>query len=106
PAEKDRNIFVGGERDQSVYAFRGADIRNIRFFETDYPDAQVILLEQNYRSTQAILDVAPAGIKGGERRKHPKKLWTENDQGVLVQVQEGYDQDDEAQFVAGEIGRL
>src|SRR5262249_28849067 len=90
----------------SVYAFRGADIRNIRFFETDYPDAQVILLEQNYRSTQAILDVAQAVIKGGEKRKHPKKLWTENDQGVLVQVQEGYDQDDEAQFVAAHTARL
>jgi len=90
----------------SVYAFRGADIRNIRFFETDYPDARVILLEQNYRSTQAILDVAQAVIRGGEKRKHAKKLWTENDQGVLVQVQEGYDQDDEAQFVASEIGRL
>ncbi len=105
-AAKRRNIFVVGDEDQSVYAFRGADIRNIRLFEADYPDARVILLEQNYRSTQAILDVAQAVIKGGEKRKHIKKLWTENDQGVLVQVQEGYDQDDEAQFVAGEIGRL
>src|SRR6266545_4494856 len=90
----------------SVYAFRGADVRNIRLFEADYPDARVILLEQNYRSTQAILDVAQAVIKGGEKRKHVKRLWTENDQGVLVQIQEGYDQEDEAQFVAGEIGRL
>jgi DNA helicase II / ATP-dependent DNA helicase PcrA len=105
-AAKRRNIFVVGDEDQSVYAFRGADIRNIRFFETDYPDARVILLEQNYRSTQAILDVAQAVIRGGEKRKHAKKLWTENDQGVLVQIQEGYDQDDEAQFVAGEISRL
>src|SRR5215217_1545410 len=105
-AAKRRNIFVVGDEDQSVYAFRGADIRNIRLFEADYPEAKVILLEQNYRSTQAILDVAQAVIKGGEKRKHAKKLWTENDQGVLVQLQEGYDQDDEAQFVAGEIGRL
>ncbi|MEO7911641.1 MAG: UvrD-helicase domain-containing protein [Roseiflexaceae bacterium] len=105
-AAKRRNIFVVGDEDQSVYAFRGADIRNIRLFEADYPDARVILLEQNYRSTQAILDVAQAVIKGGEKRKHAKKLWTENDQGVLVQIQEGYDQDDEAQFVASEIARL
>jgi DNA helicase-2/ATP-dependent DNA helicase PcrA len=105
-AAKRRNIFVVGDEDQSVYAFRGADVRNIRFFEDDYPEAQVILLEQNYRSTQAILDVAQAVIGGGERRKHPKKLWTENDHGVLVQIQEGYDQDEEAQLAAGEIARL
>jgi ATP-dependent DNA helicase UvrD/PcrA len=90
----------------SVYAFRGADIRNIRSFEDDYPEAQVILLEQNYRSTQAILDVAQAVIRGDTQRKHLKKLWTENDKGVLVQIQEGYDQDEEAQLVAGEIARL
>ncbi|HEX5691261.1 MAG TPA: 3'-5' exonuclease, partial [Roseiflexaceae bacterium] len=90
----------------SVYAFRGADIRNIRYFEDDYPDAQVILLEQNYRSTQAILDVAQAVIKGDSQRKHLKKLWTENDKGVLVSLQEGYDQDEEGQLVAGEIARL
>jgi DNA helicase-2/ATP-dependent DNA helicase PcrA len=103
---KQRNIFVVGDDDQSVYAFRGADVRNIRYFEDDYPDAQVILLEQNYRSTQAILDVAQAVIQGNERRKHFKKLWTQNDQGVLVHLQEGYDQDDEAQLAVGEIARL
>ncbi|HEY3228831.1 MAG TPA: UvrD-helicase domain-containing protein, partial [Roseiflexaceae bacterium] len=90
----------------SVYAFRGADIRNIRLFENDYPDARVILLEQNYRSTQAILDVAQAVIQGDAQRKHLKKLWTENDQGVLVQLQESYDQGEEGQSVAGEIARL
>jgi DNA helicase-2/ATP-dependent DNA helicase PcrA len=90
----------------SVYAFRGADIRNIRYFEDDYPDAQVILLEQNYRSTQAILDVAKAVIKGDSKRKHLKALWTENDKGVLVSLQEGYDQDEEGQLVAGETARL
>jgi DNA helicase-2/ATP-dependent DNA helicase PcrA len=105
-AAKYRNIFVVGDEDQSVYAFRGADIRNIRYFEDDYPEAQVILLEQNYRSTQAILDVAQAVIKGDSQRKHLKKLWTENDQGVLVSLQEGYDQDEEGQLVAGEIARL
>ncbi len=92
---KYRNVFVVGDDDQSVYAFRGADIRNIRVFENDYPEAKVILLEQNYRSTQAILDVAQAVIQGDTQRKHLKKLWTENDQGVLVQLQEGYDQDEE-----------
>src|SRR5262245_10357242 len=105
-AAKYRNIFVVGDEDQSVYAFRGADIRNIRYFENDYPDAQVILLEQNYRSTQAILDVAQAVIRGDANRKHLKKLWTTNDKGVLVHLQEGYDQDEEARLVAGEIGRL
>jgi DNA helicase-2/ATP-dependent DNA helicase PcrA len=105
-AAKYRNIFVVGDEDQSVYAFRGADIRNIRSFEDDYPEAQVILLEQNYRSTQAILDVAQAVIRGDARRKHLKKLWTENDQGVLVQIQEGYDQDEEGYLVVGEIARL
>jgi DNA helicase-2/ATP-dependent DNA helicase PcrA len=105
-AAKYRNIFVVGDEDQSVYRFRGADIRNIRYFENDYPEAQVILLEQNYRSTQAILDVAQAVIQGDAQRKHLKKLWTENDKGVLVSLQEGYDQDEEARLVAGEIGRL
>jgi DNA helicase-2/ATP-dependent DNA helicase PcrA len=105
-AAKHRNIFVVGDEDQSVYRFRGADIRNIRYFEDDYPDAQVILLEQNYRSTQAILDVAQAVIQGGEKRKHIKTLWTQNDKGVEVHLQEGYDQDEEAQLAAGEIARF
>lgn len=105
-ASKRRNLFVVGDEDQSVYAFRGADIRNIRYFENDYPDAQVVMLEQNYRSTQAILDVAQAVIQGGEKRKHEKRIWTENERGALVQIQEGYDQDDEAQQVAAEIARI
>lgn len=101
-----KNIFVVGDEDQSIYAFRGADIRNILSFEDDYPEAQVILLEQNYRSTQAILDVAQAVIAGGSKRKRVKQLWTENGKGALVTVQEGYDQDEEARWVAEEIGRL
>ncbi|HRC77208.1 MAG TPA: UvrD-helicase domain-containing protein [Kouleothrix sp.] len=105
-AAKRRNIFVVGDEDQSVYAFRGADVRNIRMFEDDYPEAQVVLLEQNYRSTQSILDVAQAVIQGGEKRKHAKRIWTENDRGALVQIREGYDQDDEGQSVASEIARL
>jgi DNA helicase-2/ATP-dependent DNA helicase PcrA len=100
------NIFVVGDEDQSVYAFRGADIRNILSFERDYPQAQVILLEQNYRSTQAILDVAQAVINRSAQRRREKRLWTRNGAGVKVQVIEGYDQDEEAQLVAGEIARL
>ncbi len=105
-AASHRRIFVVGDEDQSIYAFRGADIRNIRAFEDDYPDAQVILLEQNYRSTQAILDVAQAVISSGGRRKHAKNLWTENSKGTLVTIQEGYDQDEESRWVADEITRL
>ncbi|MGQ9828669.1 MAG: ATP-dependent helicase [Roseiflexus sp.] len=105
-AARHRNIFVVGDEDQSVYAFRGADIRNILSFEHDYPDAQVILLEQNYRSTQAILDVAQAVINRSAQRRCEKRLWTHNGSGAKVQVIEGYDQDEEAQLVAAEIARL
>lgn len=105
-AAKYRSIFVVGDEDQSVYAFRGADIRNIQSFERDYPDAQVILLEQNYRSTQAILDVAQAVINRSMQRRREKKLWTHNGKGVQVQLIEGYDQDEEAQLVAAEIARM
>jgi DNA helicase-2/ATP-dependent DNA helicase PcrA len=105
-AARHRNIFVVGDEDQSVYAFRGADIRNILSFEQDYPDAQVILLEQNYRSTQAILDVAQAVINRSAQRRREKRLWTHNGAGAKVQLIEGYDQDEEAQLVAAEIARL
>ena len=105
-AAKYRNLFVVGDEDQSVYAFRGADIRNIRQFEQDYPEATVIMLEQNYRSTQAILDVAQAVINRSGKRVRKKQLWTENDKGTLVVIQEGYDQDEEARLAAGEAARL
>ncbi|MBX0327666.1 UvrD-helicase domain-containing protein [Oscillochloris sp. ZM17-4] len=101
-----RNLFAVGDDDQSVYGWRGADIRNILQFEQDYPDSQVILLEQNYRSTQAILDTAQALIAGGGKKKHLKKLWTENGAGTQVSLHEGYDQSEEASFVADEISRL
>jgi len=90
----------------SIYAFRGADIRNIRMFEKDYPTAQVIELRQNYRSTQAILDVAQAVINRSHQRHRSKVLETENGGGVQVQLMEGYDQDEEGQLVAGEIARM
>jgi len=101
-----RNLFVVGDEDQSVYSWRGADVRNILQFEDDYPDAEVILLEQNYRSTRAILDVAQAIIRRGTTRKHLKHLWTQNEAGTVVAMIEGYDQYVEAGYVAEEIARL
>lgn len=105
-AARHRNLFVVGDADQSIYGWRGADVRNILQFEQDYPDARVILLEQNYRSTQSILDTAQAVITAGEKRKHVKQLWTANGAGPQVMLHEGYDQDAEAAFVADEIARL
>lgn len=105
-AAKRRNLFVVGDSDQSIYAWRGADIRNILQFEDDYPDSQVVLLEQNYRSTQSILDTAQAVISAAAKRKHAKRLWTENGEGLQVSLHEGYDQNEESNFVADEIQRL
>jgi len=105
-AARRRNLFVVGDADQSIYGWRGADVRNMLQFEQDYPDAQVILLEQNYRSTQSILDTAQAVIAAGATRKHVKRLWTANGAGPQVMLHEGYDQDAEAAFVADEIARL
>lgn len=105
-AAKYRNLFVVGDEDQSVYAFRGADIRNIRAFENDYPETKIILLEQNYRSTQSILDVAQAVINRSGKRVRKKQLWTQNAKGTLVVLQEGYDQDEEARIASSEAARL
>lgn len=103
-ATRHRNLFVIGDDDQSIYAWRGADVRNILNFERDYPEAQVFTLEQNYRSTQSILDVAQAIIHPGSQNK--KYLWTDKGSGVPVVVWEGYDSHDEARLVADEIARL
>ncbi|MDQ5854610.1 MAG: UvrD-helicase domain-containing protein, partial [Chloroflexota bacterium] len=100
------NLFAVGDEDQSVYAFRGANMRYVLQFEDDFPESKVILLEQNYRSTQAILDVATALISGNGRRKHAKQLWTQNDKGVLVSLQEAYTEEEEASLVVDEIERL
>ncbi len=105
-AARHRNLFVVGDADQSIYGWRGADVRNILQFEQDYPDARVIVLDQNYRSTQSILDTAQAVIAAGAKRKHIKQLWTANGAGPQVTLHEGYDQDAEAAFVADEIARL
>ena len=103
-AAKHRNIAVVGDPDQSIYAFRGADIRNIAEFEHDFPGARVVALEQNYRSTQAILDAANAVIARNPDRR-PKKLWSDLGRGLPVRVVEADDEHAEARFVAGEITR-
>lgn len=100
--EKQQNICVVGDDAQSIYGFRGADIGNILSFEEHYPNAKVIMLEQNYRSTQTILDVADAIIKNNEGRKD-KKLWTSNDGGEKIFYHQAFDSDGEARFVASQI---
>ena len=103
-AARHRNIAVVGDPDQSIYAFRGADIRNIAEFEHDFPGATVIALEQNYRSTQAILDAANAVIEHNPDRR-PKHLWSDLGRGLPVRVVEADDEHAEARFVAAGIGR-
>lgn len=100
--EKQQNICVVGDEDQSVYKWRGADITNILNFEQHYPDAKVIRLEQNYRSTQNILDVAGAVVKHNTERKG-KTLWTANTSGERIRYYQAYDSDAEARFVAAKI---
>jgi DNA helicase-2/ATP-dependent DNA helicase PcrA len=99
------SLTVVGDSDQSIYAFRGADIRNISEFERDFPGAQVVLLEQNYRSTQNILSAANAVIGNNFDRKD-KKLWSDKGDGDAIIGFTGYSQHDEAQFVADEVESL
>ncbi len=101
-AEKYRNICVVGDDDQSVYRFRGADIQNILDFERDYPEAKVVRLEQNYRSTKTILDAANEVIKNNYGRK-AKRLWTENPSGSPVFLFTAQDEHQEAYYVAQKI---
>ncbi|MDH6283347.1 DNA helicase PcrA [Prescottella agglutinans] len=101
PAE----LCVVGDADQSIYAFRGATIRNIEEFERDYPDARTILLEQNYRSTQNILSAANSVISRNTGRRE-KRLWTDSGEGELITGYVADNEHDEAQFVASEIDRL
>ena len=100
-----RNICVVGDPDQSIYSWRYADIRNILSFEKDYPEAKVVFLEQNYRSTGNILEAAAHLISTNRERK-PKGLWTENEAGELTTLVETYTEQEEAQFVVNEIERL
>ena len=99
------NICVVGDPDQSIYSWRHADIRNILSFEKDFPGARVIYLEQNYRSTQTILESAHFVIAANRQRKE-KSLWTDNGQGVPITMSEAYNEQDEAQTVAREVERL
>ncbi len=100
-----RNVFVVGDEDQSIYRWRGADFRNVLRFREDFADAKVILLEQNYRSTQTILDAANAVIQSN-RYRTPKRLFTDRGRGPAIVVYRAYDEHDEAEFVIGEIERL
>ncbi len=102
---KYHNICVVGDPDQSIYSWRFADLRNILSFEEDYPEAKLVLLEQNYRSTKMILEAASNIISANQQRK-PKGLWTNNELGELVRVVETYTEHEEAQFVVNEVERL
>jgi DNA helicase-2/ATP-dependent DNA helicase PcrA len=104
-AARYRNVCVVGDADQGVYSWRGATIQNILDFERDYPDAQVFLMEQNYRSSQNILAIANALIEHNQQRK-PKALWTEAGDGELTVRYRADDEHDEAFFVVDEIERL
>jgi DNA helicase-2/ATP-dependent DNA helicase PcrA len=104
-AAEHRNVAVVGDDDQSIYRFRGADIRNILDFRKDYPDAHVVHLEQNYRSSQAILDVAYSVIRSNPERAE-KRLWTQRAGGEKVIATQAYNEVEEAEFVADEIERL
>ncbi len=99
-----QNLCVVGDSDQSIYRWRGADISNILSFEKDYPTAKVIMLEQNYRSTQMILRAANGVIENNTNRPD-KKLWTDNDPGELVHLYRALDERDEANYVVGEVHR-
>ncbi len=103
--DKYRNICVVGDPDQSIYSWRFADLRNILSFEKDYPEAKVVLLEQNYRSTKNILETASYLISANRERK-PKGLWTDNEAGELATLVETYTEQEEAQFVVNEVERL
>ena len=104
-AEKHRNLCVVGDPDQSIYSWRNADIRNILSFRHDYPEAKAIALEENYRSTQTVLDAAQALISPNEQRVE-KELWTSNGKGEPIIVGEGYNEADEARMVVAELERL
>jgi DNA helicase II / ATP-dependent DNA helicase PcrA len=104
-AQQHRNVFAVGDPDQSIYGFRGADIRNVLEFEHDFPGSYSIALEQNYRSTQHILDAAN-GIIGHNRERKEKNLWSELGDGDPVRVIEVEDEHAEARYVAAEIAML
>ena len=104
-ASRFKNICVVGDADQSIYGWRGADMQNILDFEKDYPEAKVVLLEENYRSTKTILEAANQVIENNRHRR-PKKLWTQNEDGSLITYYRAHDEGDEAVYVAGQIQHL
>ena len=104
-AARHRNLFVVADEDQSIYRWRGADYRNISRLREDFPDLATYLLEQNYRSTQTILDVAQAIIRHNPNRT-PKKLFTDRGHGPKIVIHEAYDPEEEAQYVVDTIARL
>ncbi len=104
-SSKYRNICVVGDIDQSIYGFRGANYRNILNFEKDYPKAKIVKLEENYRSTGNILNVANDIIKNNKKRKE-KILWTKNENGLKIKYHRAYDEKDEAHYVSSEIKKL
>ncbi len=104
-AAKHHNLCVVGDDDQSIYSWRGADLRNILDFERDEPTATVVKLEQNYRSTQLILDAAHAVVSRNTARKD-KKLWTENEGGRPIQRFEAYDEEEEAEWISRQVDAL
>ena len=104
-ASRFKNICVVGDADQSIYGWRGADMQNILDFEKDYPDAKVVLLEENYRSTKTILQAANDVIKNNRHRR-PKNLWTQNEDGEEIVYYQANDEQDEAVFVAKTIEEL
>ncbi len=99
------NVFVVGDEDQGIYAFRGADYRNVMQFRKDYPTAKVVLLEQNYRSTQIVLDAARAIIDKNKHRT-PKALFTDRSGGALVNVHEAYSEQEEGEWIARRVDEL
>ncbi|MSU55552.1 MAG: ATP-dependent DNA helicase PcrA [Candidatus Taylorbacteria bacterium] len=103
--EKNRNLCVVGDIDQTIYSWRGADIKNILGFEKDYPEAKIIFLEENYRSTQTILTAANRVIEKNKFRKE-KNLFTKNGEGEKIGLMEAYDENDEARFVAQKAKEL
>jgi len=104
-SSKHKNLCVVGDSDQSIYAFRGADIRNIQEFEKDFQNAKIITLDKNYRSSQKILDIANAVISNNPRSQD-KKLWTDNSEGLDVNVVEFSSERDEAKWITSEIKEI
>src|SRR5699024_10153387 len=104
-AKEHQNICVDGDDDQSIYGWRGADIRNILEFEKDYDNVHVVKLEQNYRSTQIILDAANTVISNNIERKR-KRLWSEKKEGELIKIQVAQDEIEESDFVADMIAKI